>query len=97
LVVVAGHGLPIAAAAYQLWDATRDSNSGHFVVAGVAQAAGAVVQITAAQLSQTSFVTGTVGDSLQIRGMDSRGDWSAGDAALWSPFTISIRNNAAPW
>jgi len=82
--------------AYQLWDATRDPNSGHFVVGGVDQPAGAVIQITAAQLSQTSFVTGAIGDNLQIRAMDGRGGWSAGDAALWSPFTISIRNNTAP-
>jgi hypothetical protein len=80
----------------QLWDATRDPSSGHFVVGGVAQAAGTVIQITSDQLSQTSFVTGTVGDSLQIRAMDSRGDWSAGDTAAWSPFNITLRSNSAP-
>jgi len=72
---------------YQLWDSTRDSTSGHFVVGGVAQAAGTVIDITAAQLAQTSFLTGTVGDWLQIRAFDGI-SWSASDTAAWSPFHI---------
>ncbi len=80
---------------YQLWDSTRDPNSGHFVVNGVAQAASTVIEITAAQLSQTSFVTGTIGDSLQIRAFDGL-DWSAGDNAPWAPFTVSPPANHAP-
>jgi len=74
---------------YELWDSTSDPNSGHFVVNGVAQAAHTVVDITAAQLVQTSFLTGTVGDSLQIRAFDGI-QWSAADTAAWSPFHISV-------
>ncbi len=46
-----------AATKYQLWDSTRDSSSGHFVIAGQTQLAATVIEITAAQLAQTSFVT----------------------------------------
>ena len=79
---------------YQLLDSTADSNSGHFVVNGVTQAANSVIEITAAQLAQTSFVTGKVGDNLQIRAFDDA-SWSAADNAAWAPFTISV-TNAAP-
>jgi hypothetical protein len=76
---------------YQLWDATRDPASGHFVVSGVTQAAGTVIDISAAQLSQTTFVTGTLGtvDALQIRAFDGLA-WSAGDTSAWSPFHIAV-------
>jgi Ca2+-binding RTX toxin-like protein len=80
---------------YQLWDSTRDPNSGYFVVGGQAKAAGTIVDITAAQLAQTSFVTGSVGDSLQIRAFDGT-SWSAADNAAWAPFAISPQVNHAP-
>jgi hypothetical protein len=80
---------------YQLWDATRDSASGHFVVNGVAQPANSVVTIGAADLAHTSFVTGTVGDNLQIRAFDGI-TWSAADNASWAPFTITVPANRAP-
>jgi len=80
---------------YELWDATRDANSGHFVINGTPQAAGTIIDITAAQLAQTSFVTGSIGDNLQIRAFDGR-DWSAGDNDAWSPFTITVAPNSAP-
>src|SRR5689334_3229572 len=80
---------------YQLWDATRDSASGYFTVGGVRQAAGTIIEITAAQLAQTSFVTGGIGDSLQIRAFDGI-SWSAGDNAAWAPFTVSVPANNAP-
>jgi hypothetical protein len=79
---------------YQLWDTTTDPNSGHFVVGGVAQAARTVVEITASQLSQTSFVSGTAGDYLQIRAFDGS-DWSAADSAQWSPFNVNITTGPA--
>src|SRR5207253_3112525 len=44
---------------YQLWDGTADPLSGHFVINGVAQPERAVIDITAAQVAQTSFVAGT--------------------------------------
>jgi len=80
---------------YQLWDATRDPNSGYFTVNGVAQAAGTVTTINAASLANTSFVTGSVGDNLQIRAFDGI-SWSADDSAAWSPFTITVPANRAP-
>jgi len=80
---------------YQLWDAGRDAASGHFEVNGVAQAAGTIIDISAAQLAQTSFVTGAIGDALQIRAFDGIA-WSAGDNAAWAPFTISVLANNAP-
>lgn len=80
---------------YQLWDSTRDAASGHFVVNGVDRPAGTIIEISAAQLAQTSFVTGTVGDTLQVRAFDGMA-WSAGDNAAWSPFTITVPANNAP-
>jgi len=80
---------------YQLWDSSRDPNSGHFVVGSVDQSAGTVIDITAAQLSQTSFLTGMVSDNLQIRAFDGT-DWSAGDNASWSPFTVAVTPYTAP-
>jgi peptidase M10/serralysin-like protein len=80
---------------YQLWDSTNDPNSGHFVVNGVAQAAWTVIDIAAAQLAQTSFVAGTVGDGIQIRAFDGT-DWSAADTVRWAPFTVTVPVNRAP-
>ena len=80
---------------YQIWDATRDSLSGHFVINGVAQAAGKVIEITASQLAQTSFVSGSVGDDLQIRAFDGTA-WSAADNASWAPFTVTVPADHAP-
>jgi len=78
---------------YQLWDSTRDPNSGNFVVNGATQAPGTIITITAAQLSQTSFMTGTVTDNLQIRAFDGAA-WSAADDASWAPFNVSVSNHA---
>ncbi|HET7085131.1 MAG TPA: M10 family metallopeptidase C-terminal domain-containing protein [Rhizomicrobium sp.] len=80
---------------YQLWDSTNDPNSGHFVVNGVAQSAWTVIDVTAAQLTQTSFVAGTVGDNLQIRAFDGLA-WSAADTVRWAPFTVTVPVNHAP-
>jgi hypothetical protein len=80
---------------YQLWDSNRDPNSGYFMVNGVAQAAGTIIDVTAAQLAQTFFVTGIVNDSLQIRAFDGI-DWSAGDNASWAPFTVSVPAYTSP-
>ena len=74
---------------YQLYDATTDPNSGHFEVNGVAQAAGTVITLTAAQFAQTTFVTGTVADTLQLRAFDGR-DWSAPDNGPWTSRTVSL-------
>ncbi len=74
---------------YELCDSTRDPNSGSFFIGSAKQNASTIIDITAAQLAQTSFVTGTVGDSLQIRAFDGTA-WSAGDTANWSPFFVSV-------
>jgi hypothetical protein len=80
---------------YQLYDNTSDPNSGHFVVGGQVQPARTVIELTAAQAAQTSFVTGTVNDDLQIRVFDGLA-WSAGDSADWAPFTVTVPANHAP-
>jgi len=76
---------------YQLfWAAPPTANSGYFVINGVKQVSGPNLDITAAQLSQTSFVTGSVTDSLQIR---------ASDGASWSgyaAFTVTVPPNTPP-
>ncbi|MBW8857518.1 MAG: hypothetical protein JF604_25040, partial [Bradyrhizobium sp.] len=74
---------------YQLYDNSSDPNSGHFVVNGVAQAARSVIDISAAQALQTSFLTGTVNDDLQIRAFDGH-SWSAADSANWAPFLVKV-------
>ena len=48
-----------------------------------------MIDITPAQLAQTSFLAGTVGDSLQIRAFDGY-TWSAADSAAWAPFHINV-------
>jgi autotransporter-associated beta strand protein len=81
---------------YQLWDGTDDPSSGHFVVNGAAQASRTVIDITAAQLAQTSFVTGSVGDALQIRAYDGTA-WSPDDSTgHWALFNVSVPINHAP-
>src|SRR3984893_14869230 len=81
--------------AYEFWDSTRDPNSGHFVVNGVVQPAGTVIDVTAAQLAQTSFVTGSVSNALQVRAFDGF-SWSAADNAAWAPFNVNVPANHPP-
>jgi hypothetical protein len=40
-------------------------------------------------LAQTSFVTGSAADSLQVRAFDGH-DWSAADNAAWAPFHLLV-------
>jgi hypothetical protein len=61
-----------AIAGYQFYDAT---GNGHFVVNGVAQAAGVAITVTAAQLAQTSYQSGSGADQLYVQ---------ASDGTLWS-------------
>ena len=63
---------------YAFWDT---GGSGHWVVNGVVEAANTEIDITAAQLSQTSYVfgpTGSAPDTLYIR---------ANDGTLWGGWT----------
>jgi len=51
---------------YYILDNTTAANSGHFVVNGTAQSAGAVHTLTSAQLAQTTFIAGVSGSSDDI-------------------------------
>ncbi|MFX9177173.1 hypothetical protein ABTN70_20070, partial [Acinetobacter baumannii] len=64
--------------AYQLWDSTSDPASGHWVVGGVAQAAGIAINVSPAQLTSTSFQSGSGSDELGPRSFDASawGAWS---------------------
>jgi VCBS repeat-containing protein len=84
-------GKPITA--YEFWDSTRDPNSGHFYLNGAEQAPGTIIEVSASQLGQLTFLTGTVSNALQVRAFDGS-NWSAGDAAAWAPFNVNIA--AAP-
>jgi len=74
--------------AYQVWDATADPSSGHFVINGVAQPERAVNNLLPSQIAQTRFLVGTIDDNIQIRAFDGY-SWSAADSAHWSPFHIT--------
>jgi hypothetical protein len=65
---------------YEFYDAT---GSGHFVVNGTNQAANTVIDITAAQLAQTTYVGGTASEQLYVRAFDDT-NWSA-----WAPFAAA--------
>lgn len=64
--------------AYQFWDSTTDPASGHFVVAGMAQGTGQNINVSPAQLSQTTFQAALVSDDLWVRAYDGK---------LWSTWT----------
>src|SRR5258708_7242988 len=63
---------------YEFYDAT---GSGHFTVGATAQLAATIIDVTAAQLSTTSYLAGAATDQLYVRANDGTA-WSA-----WQPFT----------
>ncbi|TWC00217.1 hemolysin type calcium binding protein [Bradyrhizobium macuxiense] len=65
---------------YALWDS---NSNGHWVVNGVAQAANTEIDVTAAQLAQTTYVGGGGTDQLYIRVNDGNA-WST-----WASFTAT--------
>ena len=75
---------------YQFWDSTADPASGHWVVNGVAQGAGMAIDVTAAQLAQTTFQSGSGTDDLWVRASDGT-DWGA-----WKEFHVTSPVNQAP-
>ena len=81
---------------YQFWDAT--TGGGYFTVNGVTQGANQIIEVTAAQLAQTSFVVGAGGDDLFVRAYDGT-TWSVAVGA-WDHFhmtgTSSAPTNHAP-
>ena len=80
---------------YQLWDFNTRSQQRSFRRQWRGPAGRHGDHIKAANLANTSFVTGSVGDNLQIRAFDGI-DWSAADNAAWSPFTVTVPVNHAP-
>ena len=71
-----------AMTAYQFYDSTATAASGHFVVNGVAAAAGQTIDVTPAQLSQTTFLAGHSSvDHLMVRAFDGTtwSDWKQFD------------------
>ncbi|WP_249144797.1 hypothetical protein [Bradyrhizobium sp. AUGA SZCCT0274] len=77
-------------AAYQFWDSTANPASGHWSVNGVAQSAGVAIDVAAAQLSQTTFQSGSGSDDLWVRVNDGM-KWSD-----WKPFHVNAPVDQAP-
>ncbi|MGX1104361.1 hypothetical protein [Bradyrhizobium elkanii] len=75
---------------YQVWDSTVDASSGHWVVGGVAQGTNAAINVTAAQLSSTSFQSGSGSDDLWVRAYDGFA-WGA-----WKEFHVTAPVDSAP-
>ena len=75
---------------YQFWDSTADPLSGHFVVNGAAQGAGQTIEVSAAQLGQTTFHSGSGADDLWVRAFDGM-DWSA-----WKEFHVNAPVDPGP-
>jgi hypothetical protein len=73
---------------YEVEDTTSDS--GHWVFNGVAEPANQLVLVSAAQLSQLSFVTGYGSDTLMVRPNDGS-QWGN-----YTTFTVAPPPNAAP-
>ncbi|WP_375783094.1 hypothetical protein ACE10Z_24710 [Bradyrhizobium sp. Pha-3] len=65
---------------YALWDS---NSNGHWSVSGATQAANTEIDITAAQLSQTTYQAGSGTDQLWIRGYDGIA-WGT-----WQPFNAT--------
>ena len=49
-----------------------------------------VIDIPASALAQTSFVTGSTGDVLQVRAFDGK-SWSAADGTVWAAIHLTVR------
>src|SRR5258707_1289893 len=72
---------------YALKDVT---GNGHFVVNGVVQATNVEIDLTAAQLAQTTYVAGSGSDQISIRASDGT-LWSA-----WQTLTVTAPVDQAP-
>src|SRR5207248_1262972 len=64
---------------YGFWD--TGSGGGHFMLNGVAQGTNQEIDVTAAQLSQLSYQSGSGTDTLWVR---------ANDGTQWSPWSSSF-------
>ena len=76
---------------YQFWDSTADGTSGHFAINGVAQGTNQTINVSAAQLAQTTFQTGTTADDLWVRAFDGT-VWSD-----WKEFHLTRRSTMRRW
>lgn len=76
--------------AYQFWDSTTDANSGHFVVNGQIGAANQALTVSAVDLSNTSFQSGSGTDQIWVRVSDGI-SWSD-----WKSFNVNAPINSAP-
>ena len=72
---------------YALKDVT---GNGHFVVNGVVQAANVEIDLTAAQLAQTTYQSGSGSDQFSVRAFDGT-LWSG-----WQTATVTAPVNQAP-
>ena len=70
---------------YQFYDATP--GNGHFVINGVVQGDGQI-DVTAAQLAQTTFQAGSGVEDLYVRAFDGL-NWSSDDGVGWTHFHIN--------
>jgi hypothetical protein len=77
---------------YQFWDGT--AGAGHFIVNGIIQGVNQIIDVPAAQLSQTSFQAGSGTDDLYVRAFDGK-NWSVG-SGTWTMFHITGPVNHAP-
>src|SRR5262249_42270293 len=75
---------------YQFWDSSTDPASGHWGVNGGVQGTNQAIDVTAAQLSQTTFQSGSGYVDLWVRAFDSF-DWSA-----WKELPSNPPVNHAP-
>ena len=80
---------------YQFWDSNTSPNAGHFYLSGVEQSLSTVIDISASQLAQMTFVTGSAAGAVQVRAFDGT-SWSAPDTGAWSPFTVSVAGSSQP-
>lgn len=79
--------------AYQFWDSSASARSGYVSVNGVKQNANAVIDVSASQLSNVSWIGGSQAGSeyLYIRARDSAGNWSDWESA--TAVTMGFTNN----
>src|SRR5262249_13410291 len=82
---------------YYLYDGTTDPNSGHSVVNGTVVAATTTYTITAAQLAQTTFVTGTVSDAIFMQASDGQLISNTGHITINVGSSMAPIANASGW
>src|SRR5262249_31529541 len=75
---------------YQFWDSTHEAESGHFIIDGVAQDVGRAIDVSAVQLSHTTFQSGSGSDDLWVRAFDGT-MWSD-----WQEFNVNAPVDNAP-